>query len=297
MKQIPPYVVTAALALVVLIAGPSARGQDQDSHGLRQEVQALKAQVATLISQNAALQSQINGLQTQLTNAQNVLALAPFVSVDPNPQIGVAGPNITFKGANIHIVSGSGSTNDYGDPRPTGLGNLIIGYDESPVDVFRNGPGLNSGDRGGSHNLVIGRGNRFTQAAFGGIVAGEVNTISNRANTVLGGLFNAADGIWASVTGGSNNTASGEYVSVTGGSFNTASGSGASVSGGSGNTASGDQASVLGGASNTASGSAASVLGGLQTTAAGQTAVVLGGFNFIDNNNNSIAPGAPLNFP
>ena len=60
-----------------------------------------------------------------------MFALNSFVTVDPNPENGVIGPHITFKGANIHIVSGSGSTNDNGSP--TGLGNLIIGYDENPA--------------------------------------------------------------------------------------------------------------------------------------------------------------------
>jgi hypothetical protein len=64
------------------------------------------------------------------------------VSVDPNSEDGVNGPNIIFKGANIHIV-GSGTTNDNGNP--TGLGNLIIGYDEDPTSV--GGNPLAAGDR------------------------------------------------------------------------------------------------------------------------------------------------------
>ena len=68
---------------------------------------ALKAQVA-------ALQSQVKALQTQLAAVQsnNALKLGPFVNVNPNPENGVKGPNITFKGANIHIVSGAGATDD-----------------------------------------------------------------------------------------------------------------------------------------------------------------------------------------
>jgi hypothetical protein len=95
--------------------------------------------------------------------SNHALLLGPFVNVDPNPEIGVIGPNIIFSGANIHIVSGSGATNDNGSP--TGLGNLIIGYDEDPQSYSDSSPGddlplspLNPGDRGGSHNLVIGGG-------------------------------------------------------------------------------------------------------------------------------------------
>src|SRR5215469_4194598 len=151
--------------------------------GVPEEIAALKKQVAEL-------QSQVKTLQTQLAAVQSnkALALGPFVSVNPNPENGVIGPNITFKGANIHIVSGSGATDDnlsHGGSL-TGLGNLIIGYDElTPGQVA---------SRGGSHNLAIGRFHAFTSSAWGGLVAGEANTI---------------DAAEASVSGGGDNTASG----------------------------------------------------------------------------------------
>ena len=87
------------------------------------------AEIAELKAQVAALQSQVQALQTQLAAIQsnNALKLGPFVTVDPNPENGVIGPNITFKGANIHIVSGSVATDDHGTR--SGLCNLIIGYD------------------------------------------------------------------------------------------------------------------------------------------------------------------------
>jgi hypothetical protein len=152
--------------------------------GVPEEIAALKKEVA-------ALQSQVQTLQTQLAAVQSnkALALGPFVSVDPNPENGVIGPNITFKGANIHIVSGSGVTDDHLSTGGslTGLGNLIIGYDEDPAAL---GSPLNPGDRGGSHNLVIGRWHRFFGAssgfgAFGGLVAGEANTIMLEAASVM----------------------------------------------------------------------------------------------------------------
>jgi hypothetical protein len=204
--------------------------------------------------------------------SNHALALGPFVSVDPNPEIGVIGPNIIFSGANIHIVSGSGTTNDNGNP--TGLGNLIIGYDEAPSFL----PPI-PGDRGGSHNLVIGSFNRFTKAAFGGLVAGEANTISNEGASVLSGEFN---------------TASGGEASVSGGDSNTASGLGASVSGGVNNIAIGIECSVSGGWGNTAGSYAASVLGGLRNTAGAEYTVVLGGTGVTDYKDQSIAPPPPF---
>jgi len=187
----------------------------------REEIATLQAQVAALQETVSNLQTTVSAQQSQLTAIQssNVFALNSFVSVDPNPENGVIGPNIIFKGANIHIVSGSGATNDNGSS--TGLGNLIIGYDENPALAGANP--LAPGDRGGSHNLVIGRWNRFTRNGFGGLVAGEGNTISAEAATVTCGAFNIASAPFAIVSGGYLNTASGQAGSVSGGEENTAS--------------------------------------------------------------------------
>jgi trimeric autotransporter adhesin len=326
----------------------SRRGREDDDRGIRAEVAALRAQVTSLQTTVSTLQSQVDSLQTSNTTLQTHLAavqsnhallLGPFVNVDPNPEIGVIGPNITFTGANIHIVSGSGSTRDNG--APTGLGNLIIGYDEDPKNPLTGDSslglptimqtsgfpsGLNAGDRGGSHNLVIGGGNRFTQTAFGGFVAGERNTISSFGASIGGGFFNTASGLFASVSGGIRNGAAGLFASVSGGGLNQASGTDASVSGGFLNTASGPAASLSGGVANTASGLFASVsggnsntasadfgsavlsgynntasgfqgsvvIGGKGNTASGLNTVVIGGQNVIDNTDNSIAPQPPF---
>jgi hypothetical protein len=305
-------------------------GHEDNDKGIRAEIAALQATVSTLQGQVSALQTanthqqnEINSLQTSNTTLQTqlaavqsnkALALGPFVSVDPNPEIGVVGPNIIFTGANIHIVSGSGVTNEGSNPR--GLGNLIIGYDEDPKSYFRGFDGgpeggfpLSPGDRGGSHNLVIGEAHRFTRAAYGGLVAGVLNTIDSIGASVSGGYANTASGGYASVSGGGFNTASGEYASVSGGGGNGASGTNGSVSGGLGNTAggylasvtggfgnhaSGSQANVSGGMNNTASGSQASVSGGTGNTAGGLSTVVIGGQNVTDNNNFSIAPQPPF---
>jgi trimeric autotransporter adhesin len=314
-------------------------GWDYDK-GIRAEIAALQAQIASLQStvsalqgevsalqttnavqqnqinklqtNNAKLQNQVTSLQTsntrlesQLTTVQSnpALALGPFVSVDPNPEFGVIGPHIKFKGANIHIESGSEATDDHGNS--TGLGNLIIGYDEDP-SLFGRAP-LSTGDRGGSHNLVIGSGHRFTKAALGGLLAGELNTISNLAASVSGGLDNIASGGFASVTGGASNTASdGNGISfgatapsVSGGVNNTAGGPFASVSGGENNTASGAGASVSGGLNNTATGTfvpvqAPSVSGGENNIAIGEGASVTGGLNNTAIGN-STATGAEVN--
>ena len=264
--------------LAALAPLPASADNDKESrHEHEDNDKGIRADVAALQAQVAALQDQVKTLQNQLATVQSnhALLLGPFVSVDPNPEIGVIGPNIIFSGAIIHIVSGSGATDD--NANPTGLGNLIIGYDEDPRMVLPNP--LGPGDRGGSHNLVIGRWHRFTRGAIAGFVAGQANLISN---------------VGSSVTGGEENTASGFVASVAGGVLNTASGLFADVSGGGANTASGDEATVLGGGTNISSGGAASVAGGAFNTASGSNTVVIGGQNVTDNKDLSIAPQPPF---
>jgi hypothetical protein len=241
--------------------------RDEEQRGVHREIANLESKIEALEATVSSLRGKVSSLETQLTVVRSnpALALGPFVSVDPNPQIGVIGPNITFSGANIHIVSGSQATDDHGNP--TGLGNLIIGYDEDPglpVDGDSNLfgapimqlPGspspLRAGDRGGSHNLVIGAGNKFTQYANGGLVVGERNTISGTGASVSGGFVNSADGAFSSVSAGVRNEASGTFSSVSGGGINFAGTSGDSVSGGIFNEATGGYSSVSGGYSKSA---------------------------------------------
>jgi hypothetical protein len=136
----------------------------------------------------------------------------------------VSGTDVFFTGCNVHIRNGQNST-----ITTNGLGNLIVGYNESRSP-------FGSDDRTGSHNIVVGMENNFS--SYGGLVVGDLNTIS---------------GAFASVSGGGGNIANGNFASVSGGRFNTASNLFASVSGGFGNTASGEVASVSGGESITQS--------------------------------------------
>jgi hypothetical protein len=139
----------------------------------------------------ASLQASNTSLQKQLTvvQANPALDLGPYVKVDPDGELDLAGPQITFTGANIHIESGQGSTDD-----ESGLGNLIIGYNEFPND---GGP-LGPHQRFGGHNLVIGPGHRYT--GDDGLVAGRLNTISGQGATVTSGSGNVASGNFASVS-------------------------------------------------------------------------------------------------
>jgi len=171
-------------------------------------------------------------------------------------------PTVRFGGVNLQIVDGSGSTEGM-----TGLGNLIVGYNE-----FGN-PG--GDDRTGSHNVVVGKGHSYT--SYGGIVAAQRNAIRSPYACVLGGSENVASGLASVVAGGQMNEAASDYSTVTGGTANVASGLAATAMGGALNRALGDYSAVAGGFSNQASGEYASVSGGQGGDAAGPFSSVGGG--------------------
>jgi hypothetical protein len=165
--------------------------------------------------------------------------------------------------ANLHLVNGLGSTDctdEQGEPIPdcpNGVGNLIVGYNESRV------PSGGEDIRTGSHTVVVGEQHNFSRV--GGLVVGAVNTLS-ADSTVVSGAFNTASGSLATVSGGLFNIASGNFVAVNGGQGNMASGNSSSVSGGFQNTARGEAAVVSGGVDNTAFGNLAVVSGGQNIT-------------------------------
>lgn len=197
------------------------------------------------------LQSQVKDL---IARVQALEAKLACVSQD--------GDNVVFEKCNVVIRSGSGQT----DGEVNGLGNVIIGYNESPGENIK---------RSGSHNLIIGPEHAYS--GFGGLVVGRENTISAPYASVLGGRLNTASGLGATVSGGSVNTASRDFASVSGGKSNEAKGVNASISGGSSNNAQGEFASISGGADNAANGFASSVQGGSGNVATGNYSSVSGG--------------------
>jgi hypothetical protein len=152
------------------------------------------------------LQSEIVQLQKQVATLQanKALALAPFVSVDARSQNGVAGPNITFSGANIHIVDGMGQTQLI-----NGLGNLIIGYDELT-------PTMTVMSRAGSHNVILGRYSAWISTAFSNLIAGEWNLATDEGGFVAG-YQNVSEALETSVLGGTNNLTYTDHSVIIGG--------------------------------------------------------------------------------
>ena len=143
-------------------------------------------------------------LPSSAADQQTLIDLLPYVSVVPT---GVgAKPTIRVTGANLQIVSGSGSTTG----AVNGKGNLVIGYDESP------------GTHAGSHNVMLGTNQAFS--SYGAILGGSHNAATAPFSAVLG-FDNTASGSRATVTGGYQNTASSAYSAVSGGRQNATSAS------------------------------------------------------------------------
>lgn len=190
---------------------------------LQTKIAALESSINTLLGTDTTMvtalqtaQSQIAALQAKITLLESRPAgggtgpdLSRYVSIDPNPINGVNGPHLLITGVNVHIRSGSQTTEDGGTPR--GLGNLIIGYNEVDPD--------NVTPRNGSHNLVMGQKNGFS--SVGGAVLGHTNKITGKYATILGGEMNTASGSAASVLGGTQGTATGYTATVLGGIRNT----------------------------------------------------------------------------
>ena len=162
-NRIGVYSMTFLLAGALLLpAGAQAGPATPTGTGLAQRVAALEAQAAAL---------------------QGLLACVTTSTATIN---GLAGPHILITGCNLHIRSGSGTTDDNttfltggdGTGTLTGLGNLVIGYNEAAFLT------LAPGDRGGSHNLVVGSSHKYSGAA--GLVAGVFNTVSGDFASVSG---------------------------------------------------------------------------------------------------------------
>lgn len=163
----------------------------------------------------AALQKQVKTLNAKVAKDDALLAaVEPYLTVTKATVNGVKGPNIILRGVNVQIRSAT-SEND-----TSGLGNLIVGWDDQPATT----------QRSGSNNLVCGDENNFT--SNGCFVAGFLNTVSALCASVSGGEGNQATAPLASVSGGQGNQAIYSCASVSGGYDNQATADDASVSGG-----------------------------------------------------------------
>lgn len=144
-------------------------------------------------------------------------------------RIVVEGTELKFRGCNVHVENGEGSTGTV-----NGVGNLVLGYNEGGADLNRNG----------SHNLVVGTGHRY--ASYAGMVTGRANRLLAPYANAIGGVGNSAahDGL---VLGGRANRSSGRAATVLGGYGNVAAGRFSTTAAGQGSVATGDYGAVFDG--------------------------------------------------
>ncbi len=288
---------------------------------------------SNLVERIAALESLVIQLQSQIENngaaaannsqdiSNNSVAISAagnvlqFVSVVDGQMNGVAGPHFIIEGANVHVRSGAGSTgegcfagNAANCLTRTGLGNLIVGYNEprpsgwDPDFLCASNPDAQDPVNGrpictrrdGAHHLVVGQGNNFI--GHGGAVLGLLNEARGSHATVTGGRENAARAQYSSVSGGVQNIASRSLSSVSGGWGNRADGAASNVSGGQYNVASGFISSVGAGLNNNASGEHSVVSGGIFSLAIGPGSAVSGGRENRAIGGHSSVSGGEVNF-
>jgi hypothetical protein len=294
---------TAAM-VGVAAAAPPENAMVARVAALETAVKALQADLTTTKADLAATNARLadtNGKLSDLTTrvvaieGSNVLALDPFVSVVPSAINDLPGPHVLFTGVNVHVRNGNRWKESH---TSNGTGNLILGYDEVPESYA---PAYDPATyRTGSHNLVLGRSNRFS--SWGGLVSGVNNTLSGGAGAVVGGEMNVVSGWYGAIVGGLENSVSApdgviaagrgnqaiddpvvstHGTAVFGGINNTAAHAGAAVLGGLGNTASTECATVAGGYYSVSKGGVSTVLGGYEAVASGYYATVAGGYKTV----------------
>lgn len=220
------------------------------------EVEAIMLDTLTLEDAFLMMMTQIIELQGQVDALETAVipGLADHVSMADDQTLQISG-------VNLQVVNGNGST-----PAVNGLGNLIIGYNESDSLTT---------ERGGSHNLVMGRWNQY--GSFSGIAHGLRNSVFADESAVIAGSNNVISGVRSAVFGGDQNTASGNKVVAIGGFGNEAMGSVTSAIGGWANQVDGTADIVLGGRHNVAQGGSSVLIGGGYNTTNGAKSVLVGG--------------------
>jgi hypothetical protein len=217
---------------------------------------------------------------------QEILSHLSIVNL-PDGQGGAA-KTIRLSGVNLQVVNGEDSTET-----TNGLGNLIVGYEElrilvPPPDGGEQQPAdVDLNHRTGSHNVIVGARHDYT--GYGGLVAGEGNSVSGQYCSVLGGTENRGSGVGSVVCGGVGNNAT-SLGTVCGGASNRATGFTATIAGGFRNAAEGSSSAVSGGRDSVASGRFATVSGGQDNVASGEAATVSGGVGLTADQNGAHVP-------
>jgi hypothetical protein len=176
-----------ALQLQINDLATAQAATDATVSALLTDVETLQTDVEALEAANAVLEADYAALQSTVAD------LTSYIVVDTDQDA------VHFVGANVYVQSGAGAT----DATVTGLGNLIVGYNEAGV-----------AGRAGSHNLIVGMEHSYD--SYGGVVFGTKNYVMSAGGSVLGGTRSEATGENAVVLGGNGNTAAGRESTVLG---------------------------------------------------------------------------------
>ncbi len=205
---------------------------------------ALRAGVATKLT-DAARADVLADAEARIAALEAKLA---SVTVSEN------GEDVYFTKVNVHVRDGSGNTlgvipsnndeeGDDIDPedhsfRGSGLGNLIVGYNEE----------IGGEDRTGQHNLVVGVGHSYS--SYASIIAGYNNNGEGHSAALLGGWQNSTEDAGAVTVGGKENEAHANGAVAIGGEKNKSDSQQTVTVGGESNLSNHNNAVVVGGKDN-----------------------------------------------
>jgi hypothetical protein len=215
---------------------PGKRGEPGPS-GNPANLASLEGRLESLEAENEALSSTVDEMTSTLAGVRR------------------EGTTLVFEGMNLQLLNGP-----LGDEVTNGLGNLIVGHNESP------------GTQTGSANIVIGSEHQaFT--SYGDIIGGAFNEATARRALVTG-LQNKASGPYAGLLGGRFNEATEESTAVVGGAEDRATEIYAVAIGGRKNRANGGISVAIGGTENESSGTFSFERGGNKNNASAVFATV-----------------------
>lgn len=245
----PDYDNTGNIGINDLLPMLTLFTQEFEAEGIMVDTLTLEDAFLMMMAQIIELQGQVEALQSAV-----IPGLSDHVSVEDDQ-------TLLISGVNLQLVNGAGSTSAV-----NGLGNLIVGYNESDSLTT---------ERGGSHNLVMGRWNQY--GSFSGIAHGLRNSVLDAESAVIAGSNNVVSGVRSAVLGGDQNTASGNKVVAMGGVQNEAKGSVSVAMGGENNEVDGTACIALGGRNNAALGGHDVLVGGGNNVTSGDKSVLVGG--------------------
>ncbi len=165
---------------------------------------SVQANTSNITSNHNAITDPNSSINLRLTNLDTRAAALETKTADMSivhlTYEGQSYKTVRFSHVNVQIVNGTGATDTSTDGNftvGTGLGNLIIGYNEEADNTT-----VYPSNRTGYHNLIVGSVNNYT--SYGSVIFGKANTVESKYSTVTGGYGNKAAKPFSSISGGAN---------------------------------------------------------------------------------------------